>query len=62
MLHIAPDKPQSTLGLHLSPVFTFFPCLASRPGLLPGGQGGGHALQGHHGPKFFFGMASLSVS
>ena len=46
MLHIAPDKLQST------PVLTFLLCLASRPGLLPGGQGGRHALQGHHGPKY----------
>ena len=52
MLHIAPDKIQSTLGLKLPPVFTFLPCLASRPSLLPGGQGGRHALQGHHGPKY----------
>ena len=52
MLHIAPDKLQSTLGLKLPQVFTFLPCLASRPGLLPGGQGGRHALQGHHGPKY----------
>jgi hypothetical protein len=52
MLHIAPDKLQSTLGLKLPLVFTFLPCLSSRPGLLPGGQGGSHALQGHHGPKY----------
>ena len=52
MLHIAPDKLQSTLGLKLPPVFTFPPCLASRPGLLPGGQGGRHALQEHHGSKY----------
>ena len=51
MLHIAPDNLQSTLGLKLPPVFTFLPCLASCPGLLPGGQGGHHALQGHHKPK-----------
>ena len=49
MLHLAPDKLQSTLGLKLPQVFTFFPCLASHPGLLPGGR---HALQGHHGPKY----------
>ena len=52
MLHIAPDKLQSNLGLKLPPVFTFLTCLASRPGLLPAGQGGRHALQGHHGPKY----------
>ena len=52
MLHIAPDKLQSTQGLKLPPVFTFLPCLASRPGLLSGGQEGRHALQGHHGPKY----------
>ena len=52
MLHIAPDNLQSTLGLKLPPVFTFLPCLASRPGLLPGGQGGCHARQGDHGPKY----------
>ena len=52
MLNIAPDKLQSTLGLKLTPVFTFLPCLASRPGLLPGGQGGCHASQGYHGPKY----------
>ena len=51
MLHIAPDKLHSTLGLKLPPVFIYLTCLASRPGLLPGGQGGRHALQGHHGPK-----------
>ena len=45
MLHISPDKLQYTQGLKLPPVFTFLPCLASRPGLLPGGQGGRHALQ-----------------
>ena len=43
MLHIAPDKLQATLGLKLPPEFTFLPCLASRPGLLPGG---------HHRPKY----------
>ena len=47
MLYIAPDKLQSTLGLKLPPVFTFLPCLAS-----PLWQGGRHALQGHHGPKY----------
>ena len=52
MLHIAPDKLQSALGLKLPPVFTFFPCLAFRPGQPPGGQGGRRALQGHHGPKY----------
>ena len=52
MLHIAPDKLQSTLGLKLPQVFTFLPCLASRPGLLSKGQGGRHALQGNHGPKY----------
>ena len=52
MLHIAPDKLKSTLGLKLPPVLTFPPCLVSCPGLLPGGQGGRHALQGHHGPKY----------
>ena len=52
MLHIALDKLQSTLGLKLAPVFTFLPCLSSRPGLLPGGQEGRYALQGHHGPKY----------
>ena len=51
MLHIA-DKLQSTLFLKLPPVFTFLPCLASRPGLPPGGQGGRYDLQGHHGPKY----------
>ena len=51
MLHIAPDKLQSTPGLKLPKLFIFLPCLASRPGLLPEGQGGRHALQGHHGPK-----------
>ena len=49
---MAPDNLQSTLGLKLHQVFTFLPCLASRPGLLPGGQGGRHALQGNHGPKY----------
>ena len=52
MLQIAPEKLQSTLGLKLPPVFTFLPCLASRPGLLQEGQGGCHAPQGHHGPKY----------
>ena len=52
MLHIAPDKLQSTLGLKLPPVFTFLPCLVSLPVLLLGGYGGRHALQGHHGPKY----------
>ena len=52
MLHIAPDKLQSTLGLKLPKVFTFLPCLASRPGLLPAGHGGRHALKGHHRPKY----------
>ena len=51
MLHIASDKLQSTLGLKLPPVFTFLPCLASCLGLLPGGQGGRHALQRHNGPN-----------
>ena len=54
MLYIAPDKLQSTLGLKLPPVFTFLPCLSSRQGLLPGGQGGRHALQGHRGPKYSY--------
>ena len=49
MLHIAPDKLQSTLGLKLPPVFTFLPCLSSRPGLLLGGQGGHHAMPCHAG-------------
>ena len=52
MLHIAPDKLQSTLELKLPPVFILLPFLASRPGLLPGGQGGRHALQEHHWPKY----------
>ena len=52
MLHIAPFKLQSTLGLKLPPVFTILPCLASHSDLLPGGQVGRHALQGHHGPKY----------
>ena len=52
MLHISPDKLQYTRGLKLPPVFTFLPFLASRPGLLPGGQRGRHALQGHHRPKY----------
>ena len=52
MFHIAPDKLQSTLGFKLPQVFTFIACLAYRPGLLQGGQGGRHALQGHHGPKY----------
>ena len=52
MLHIAPDNLQSTLGLNLPPVFTFLPCVASSPGLLPGGKGGRHALQKHHGSKY----------
>ena len=52
VVNIVPDKLQSTLGLKLPPIFTLLPCVASRPGLLPGGQGGRHALQGHHGPKY----------
>ena len=52
VVNIVPDKLQSTLGLKLPPIFTLLPCLASRPGLLPGWQGGRHALQGHHGPKY----------
>ena len=52
MLHIAPDKLQSTLGLKLPPAFTYIPCLASSPDLLPGGEGGRQALQGHHWPKY----------
>ena len=47
MLHIAPDKLQSPLGLQLPPVFSFLPCLAS-----PLWQGGRHALHGHHRPKY----------
>ena len=49
---MAPENLQSTLGLKLHLVHTLLPCLASRPGLLPGGQGGSHALQGHHGSKY----------
>ena len=52
MLHIAPDKLQSTLGLKLPTVFTFLPCLASRQGRLPERQGGRHALQGHQRSKY----------
>ena len=39
VVNIVPDKLKSTLGLRLPPIFTLLPCLASRPGLLPGGQG-----------------------
>ena len=49
---MAPDNLQSTLGLKLPLVLTLLPCLASHPVLLPGGQGGRHALQGHHGSKY----------
>ena len=52
VVNIVRDKLQSTLGLRLPPIFTLLPCLASRPGLLPGGQGSRHALQGHHRPKY----------
>ena len=51
-MNIAPDKLQSIQGLKLPQVFTLLPCLASRPGMLPAGQGGRHALEGHHGPKY----------
>ena len=47
VVNIVPDKLQSTLRLKLPPIFTLLPCVASRPGLLPGGKGGRHALQGH---------------
>ena len=52
VVNIVPDKLQPTLGLKLTPIFTLLPCVAYRPGLLPGGQGGRHALQGHHWPKY----------
>ena len=52
VVNIAPDKLQSTLGLKLPPVFNLLPCLASCPGMLPGGQVGRHALQGHHRPNY----------
>ena len=44
VVNIVPDKLQSTLGLKRPSIFTLLPCVASRPGLLPGGQGGRHAL------------------
>ena len=52
VVNIVPDKLQSTLGLKLPPIFTLLPCVASRPGLLPWGLGGHHALKGHHRPKY----------
>ena len=53
VVNIVPDKLQSTLGLRLPPIFTLLPCLASRPGLLQGGQGSHHDLHGHHRPTSY---------
>ena len=50
MLHIAPDKLQSTLGSSCSQYSPSF--LAWPPVQACFQEGGRYALQGHHGPKY----------